>query len=210
MDKSLDEALHHIDKLKEDMNHLCHDIDSLYKTKNLSHISNISSIKNSNPYLLNIKNNRSNSPNDSFHVDSSNNDKKYADYEYDYDFDVDKSTSNFLSNLTTSDMTIHNEINVTSALSKTPVICLDKCSQTKIFSLMDFSLYSDDSDESTSNTTISRKTCSPMYSFLQTSPHSNEAISSIHLNSHKKQNSFNYCHLSKKLLFNKKKSPLHR
>ena len=33
VDKSLEEALHHIDKLKEDMNHLCKDIDSLYNIK---------------------------------------------------------------------------------------------------------------------------------------------------------------------------------
>jgi hypothetical protein len=36
VDKSLEEALHHIDKLKEDMNHLCKDIDSLYNIKNSS------------------------------------------------------------------------------------------------------------------------------------------------------------------------------
>lgn len=33
VDKSLDEALKHINKLKEDMNHLCKDIDSLYNTR---------------------------------------------------------------------------------------------------------------------------------------------------------------------------------
>jgi hypothetical protein len=33
VDKSLDEALHHIDMLKEDMSHLCKDIDTLYNTK---------------------------------------------------------------------------------------------------------------------------------------------------------------------------------
>lgn len=34
VDKSLEEALHHIDMLKEDMSHLCKDIDTLYNTKN--------------------------------------------------------------------------------------------------------------------------------------------------------------------------------
>jgi hypothetical protein len=33
VDKSLEEALHHIDMLKEDMSHLCKDIDTLYNTK---------------------------------------------------------------------------------------------------------------------------------------------------------------------------------
>ena len=33
VDKSLDEALKHIDRLKKDMNHLCTDLDSLYKSK---------------------------------------------------------------------------------------------------------------------------------------------------------------------------------
>ena len=42
VDKSLDEALQHIDKLKEDMNHLCNDIDSLYKAKHLNSINSIS------------------------------------------------------------------------------------------------------------------------------------------------------------------------
>ena len=33
VDKSLDEALQHIDRLKEDMSHLCKDIDTLYQNK---------------------------------------------------------------------------------------------------------------------------------------------------------------------------------
>lgn len=33
VEKSLDEALHHIDKLKEDMSHLCKDLDTLYSRR---------------------------------------------------------------------------------------------------------------------------------------------------------------------------------
>lgn len=39
VDKSLDEALHHIDKLKEDMTHLCKDLDTLYNRRSFYEVA---------------------------------------------------------------------------------------------------------------------------------------------------------------------------
>jgi uncharacterized protein YoxC len=51
VDKSLEEALHHIDKLKEDMNHLCNDIDLLYNTRNANLINDINANSNNKSKL---------------------------------------------------------------------------------------------------------------------------------------------------------------
>jgi hypothetical protein len=55
VDKSLEEALHHIDKLKEDMNHLCNDIDLLYNTRNANPTNDVNT-NSSNKSKLSLVN----------------------------------------------------------------------------------------------------------------------------------------------------------
>ncbi len=166
-----------------------------------------------NPYLLLNKNSQFdqftfdiNTPNESFNStsDATTSNQKYNDY---LEFDYDEKNADFIGNLTNITYNENNKENI-----KDKAIYIDKSSQTKIFSLMDYSLFSDESDESTTNTTNSRKIYSP-YSTIQPPAFNSDECSSTssscnHL--HKKHNSFYYCNLSKKVLFNKKKSPLHR
>jgi len=199
VDKSLDEALQHIDKLKEDMNHLCLDIDSLYKAKNLSNINNLS-LKN-NSYQTNRK-----FSGDLSNTSANENLKKLIIHEFnfnDYTNNEFQSNSGHFSNL--------NLANSNENLTIEKIVYLDKSSQTKCFLFNDFS-YSDGSedDKSTTNTNISKRRFSP--SCFQT-PHyysmpfkSNES-NNLH---NKKLNSFSYCSLSRRLILGKKKSPLHR
>lgn len=198
VDKSLDEALHHIDKLKEDMNHLCNDIDTLYKAKNLSNINNLSLKNNSYQANINIDLGNTSGANENF--------KRITLYEYnDY---INNDFQSNSSNLANFILTKSNE-----KLNTNKIICLDKSSQTKVFLFNEFS-YSDcsEDDKSTTNTNISshmyyKKRYSP--SCFQTSTlQSNECFSN-NINN-KKLHSFSYCNLSKRLICGKKKSPLHR
>ena len=203
VDKSLDEALHHIDKLKEDMNHLCNDIDSLYKAKNLSNVNNLS-LKN-NSYQTNT------TSSDLINTSGANeNFKKITLYEFnDYTNNEYQNNSSHMTNLVLAKSNENLNVN--------KIVCLDKSSQTKIFLFNEFS-YSDGSedDKSTTNTNISthlyyKKRYSP--SCFQTSHHSttlesNECLSNnLH---NKKLYSFSYCNLSRRLILGKKRSPLHR
>jgi hypothetical protein len=200
VDKSLDEALQHIDKLKEDMNHLCNDIDSLYKAKNLSNINNLS-LKN-NSYQANRK-----LSGDLGNTSANENLKKITIHEFnfnDYTNNEYQSNSSHFSNL--------NLTNSNENLSTDKIVCLDKSSQTKCFLFNDFS-YSDGSEDekSTTNTNISKKRYSPFC--FQTSHYSMPFKSNECFNNNlhsKKLNSFSYCSLSRRLLLGKKKSPLHR
>ncbi len=195
VDKSLDEALHHIDKLKEDMNHLCNDIDTLYKAKNLSNINNLSLKNNSYQANINIDLGNTSGANEIF--------KKITLYEFnDYTSNDFQNNSSHFTNFI-----------LTKSNEKLNKVTLDKSSQTKIFLFNEFS-YSDcsEDDKSTTNTNISshmyyKKRYSP--SCFQTSTlESNQSLSNS-LNS-KKLHSFSYCNLSRRLISGKKKSPLHR
>ena len=67
VDQSLDEALNQINKLKEDMNNLCEDIDSLYNTKSNVRLNNYLDEKDEdNNNNKNISNDYDDDDNDMF------------------------------------------------------------------------------------------------------------------------------------------------
>ena len=79
VDKSIEEALYHIDKLKEDMSDLCSDLDQLY-TKKVLNSAEASSMANSATLCLTTNLNGS-EPNESF----SEEEKEEEENEYVYD-----------------------------------------------------------------------------------------------------------------------------
>lgn len=150
-EKGLDLALNHIDKLKEDMNILCSDIDSLYKKQKLS--NNFNTIENINEYdeyyLINslntIKYNSNNSllcsENDNELIDWSMNDDMYDIISHNYT-NNSNSLDKILNNKKDKNYIYYsNKLNKKKPNKYKSIICLHKKSLVTSYSLFS-SLYS--------------------------------------------------------------------